>query len=107
MDYLVKFDSLPWRSPIPGVREKRFVAEGRVLRLVEYEQSMEPHWCARGHIGQIVDGTIVFEFANQVVTAGPGDAVFIPAGPEHAHRATVRSKTATALFVEDVTTPRT
>lgn len=102
MDYLVKFDSLPWRSPMSGVREKRFVAEGRMLRLVEYDQSMDRHWCARGHIGQIVSGTIEFEFANQIVVAGPGDVVFIPSGPEHAHRAIVRSESATALFVEDI-----
>ncbi len=101
MDYLVKFDALSWRSPIPGVREKRFGHGGRILRLVEYEQSMEPHWCVRSHVGHIIEGILEFEFAGRSVTATTGDAIFIPAGAEHAHRVIVRTKTATALFVED------
>lgn len=105
MDYLVKFDALPWRSPIPGVREKRINAGERSLRLVEYSRSMDPHWCVKGHIGHIIDGILEIEFTNQKITAEAGDALFIPAGAEHAHRAIVRTAIATALFVED-TTPK-
>lgn len=102
MDYLVNFDLLPWRTPIPGVREKRFGGQGRVLRLVEYSQTMDPHWCVKGHVGRVVEGVLEFEFTGQVVTAVAGDLLFIPAGPEHAHRVVVRSETAVALFVEEV-----
>lgn len=105
MDYLVDFDSIPWRSPFAGVREKRFGRDGRMLRLVEYSQSMDPHWCVKGHVGRIVEGVLEIEFTSQVVTARAGDILFIPAGPDHAHRVVVRSETAVALFVEETTHP--
>jgi hypothetical protein len=105
MDYLVNFDALPWRSPLPGVREKRFGEGGRIVRLVEYSQSMDPHWCVKGHVGHIVEGTLEFEFAHQKFSAAAGDVLFIPAGAEHDHRVVVRSLTALALFVEDAASP--
>jgi len=101
MNYLVDFDLLPWTSPMPGVREKRHQVDARVLRLVEYGQTMAPHWCTKGHVGHIVEGVLAIEFAEQTVTFRTGDAVFIPPGDEHAHRAVPKSPVATALFVED------
>lgn len=101
MNYLVNFEALPWETPMPGVRHKRCVHGGRVLRLVEYSAAMAPHWCEKGHIGQILDGVLELAFASQVVTARAGDALFIPAGAEHAHRAVVRTASVTALFVEE------
>jgi len=102
MSYLVHFDALPWHSPLPGVREKCHVVGDRRLRLVEYSQAMPPHWCTRGHVGHIVEGTLELQFVDRVVTARAGDALFIPAGAEHSHRALAKTPTVTALFVEDV-----
>jgi len=62
---------------------------------------MAPHWCAKGHVGHIVDGILELEFADRVVTAATGDVLFIPGGPEHTHRA--KTATVTALFIEDTT----
>jgi ethanolamine utilization protein EutQ (cupin superfamily) len=75
VNYLVDFDSLPWQSPMPGVREKRFV-----------------------------EGVLELEFADRVVTASTGNLLFIPSGSEHVHRATAKTTTVTALFVEDAPT---
>lgn len=96
----VDFDTLPWISPIPGVREKFLVQNGVKLRLVEYAQSMTPHWCSKGHAGQILTGEfeIQFDWGTEILTAG--DAVLIPAGDTHRHRARALSETVTALFVE-------
>jgi ethanolamine utilization protein EutQ (cupin superfamily) len=104
MNYIVDFDSLPWQSPMPGVREKRCSVDGRALRLVEYSQSMAPHWCVKGHIGHIVDGVLELEFVERVITASTGDRLFIPGGSQHAHRAVPKTAKVTALFVEDVQT---
>lgn len=101
MNYLVDFEALAWHSPMPGVREKRHRVEGRVLRLVEYAQSMAPHWCSKGHIGQILEGVLELEFVDRIVSAKAGDGLFIPAGAEHAHRAVAKTTTVVALFVED------
>jgi quercetin dioxygenase-like cupin family protein len=101
MDYLVPFDALPWEAPLPGVREKRHRVGNRVLRLVEYGQGMQPHWCSKGHVGHIVQGVLEIEFQGQVVSLRTGDALFIPPGDEHAHRALAKTPVVTALFVED------
>jgi quercetin dioxygenase-like cupin family protein len=103
MPYLVSFDSLSWTSPMPGVREKRHQVGNRVLRLVEYADSMEPHWCSKGHVGHIVLGVLEIEFKGQTLTFQTGDALFIPPGAEHAHRAVAKTPVVTALFVEDAT----
>ena len=100
-NYRVDFDALPWESPAPGIRHKLFRVDARVLRLVEYAREMVPHWCSKGHAGHIVSGSLEIEFATGPVRFETGDAVFIPAGPEHAHRAVVLSQVVTALFVED------
>jgi hypothetical protein len=57
MNYLVNFDALQWESPAPGIRHKLHRVDSRVLRLVEYSREMVPHWCIRGHIGHMVDGS--------------------------------------------------
>jgi quercetin dioxygenase-like cupin family protein len=101
-NYLVNLAALPWESPALGIRHKLHRVDSRVLRLVEYSQEMVPHWCSKGHIGQIVEGALEIEFGTGTLRFKAGDLVFIPAGPEHAHRAVVLTPTATALFVEDV-----
>jgi quercetin dioxygenase-like cupin family protein len=103
MPYLIPFDSLPWTSPMTGVREKRHQVGARVLRLVEYADSMAPHFCSKGHVGHIVEGVLEIEFKGETVTFRTGDALFIPPGDEHAHRAVAKTPVVTALFVEDAT----
>jgi hypothetical protein len=99
--YRVDFESIAWVSPMPGVRHKVYRVENRLLRLVEYSRDMAPHWCPKGHIGHIVEGCLVLEFKTGTEQLGPGDAVFIPPGPEHAHRAIPVTSVVTALFVEE------
>lgn len=101
MTYAVSFDSMPWEALTPGIRQKVHRVGSRALRLVEYSQQMPPHWCTVGHIGHIVQGDLEIEFNSGVERFGAGDALFIQAGPEHAHRATPLSATVVALFVED------
>jgi hypothetical protein len=101
MKHHVDFDSMAWESPMPGVRQKVYRFESRILRLVEYSRGMAPHWCERGHIGHVVQGRISIEFLQGVELFDSGDAVFIPSGPEHVHRATPLTAVVTAMFVED------
>lgn len=101
MDYAVDFDALPWALASAGGREKKHRVGQRVLRLVEYDQALVPHWCEKGHIGHIVCGTLELEFAGQTLTLSAGSALFIPPGRAHAHRAVPKTATVRALFVED------
>ncbi len=49
----------------------------------------EPAWCETGHSIFILSGRIRYTFDSQVVEAGPGDMLHIPAGPEHRHKPSV------------------
>lgn len=103
--YQVDFDAIAWESPIAGVRHKIYRVEARILRLVEYSRDMLPHWCAKGHIGHIIEGRLSIEFKTGTEHFGPGDALFIPAGAEHAHRALPTTPLVTALLVEEAPVP--
>jgi mannose-6-phosphate isomerase-like protein (cupin superfamily) len=98
----IQFSTIPWASPMKGVRHKVKPVGDKKLRLVEYTQEMEPHWCERGHTGYILDGQMEIEFEEGVHTFKAGDGVNIPNGPEHKHRAKVVSGVVRAFFIEDV-----
>lgn len=102
MPYRIDFDSLPWEAPLEGLRFKAISHSDRRLRIVEYTEDMEPHWCERGHVGSILEGTFEIEFANETLVFESGDGVFIPGGNRHRHRARVLSGPVRAIFVEEV-----
>lgn len=101
MDYRIDFDTLAWESPMPGLRFKAVRHTGLRLRLVEYTEAMEPHWCEKGHVGSILKGRFEIEFPSGTLVYEAGDGVFIPSGHEHRHRARVLAGPVRALFVED------
>jgi quercetin dioxygenase-like cupin family protein len=103
MNYKVDFESMEWETPVAGVRFKAFEKTGRKLRLVEFaKEFVEPDWCAKGHIGYILEGKIEIDFNGESIVFGPGDGVFIPAGSEHKHKGKVLTDVVKAILVEDV-----
>jgi ethanolamine utilization protein EutQ (cupin superfamily) len=100
--YRIDFDKIDWVSPISGMRHRVFESGAKRIRLVEYAQSMEPHWCSRGHFGYILEGRFEIEFDDRTEVFETGDGVFIPDGESYRHRARVLSKLVKVLFVEDV-----
>lgn len=101
MRYRIDFESAPWDSTIPGLRHKVVEHGGRRLRLVEYTEEMEAHWCEKGHVGFVLQGRFEIGFADETLVFGPGDGVFIPSGKEHRHMGRVLSGPVRVLFVED------
>ncbi len=102
--YKVDFDSLPWESPIDGVRFKAFEEAGRRIRLVEFEKGfVEPDWCLKGHIGYVLEGQIDVDFDGEIVHYSKGDGVFILKGGEHKHKATVVSEVTRLILVDEDT----
>ncbi len=100
--YGIPFESLPWEVSADGVRFKAYERDGRKLRLVEFAREfIEPDWCTKGHIGYILEGQMELDFDGKVLVFGPGDGVFIPAGPEHKHKGRVLTDKVTAILVED------
>ena len=100
--YRIDFESMAWESPAEGVRFKAYEQDGRKLRLVEFgKEFVEPDWCRKGHIGYILEGQLEIDFDGKVIAFGPGDGVFIPAGEEHRHKATVLTDTVKVILVEN------
>lgn len=102
VQHRIPFATLPWVSPLEGVRCKTHREGIRQVRLVEYSQAMPPHWCAKGHAGCILAGRFEIEFERETLVYEPGDGVFIPDGPAHKHRARALTDRVTALWVENV-----
>ena len=99
----VKFDALPWQSPLAGARYKVFQQGNRRLRLVEFSYGfMEPDWCTHGHIGYVLDGEMDVDFDGEVVHFSSGDGIFIPAGMENRHIAKVLTGVVRLILVEEV-----
>ena len=103
MNYKVDFESMEWETPVAGVRFKAFEPGGSKLRLVEFaKEFVEPDWCEKGHIGYILEGKMETDFNGESIVFGPGDGVFISAGPEHKHKGKVLTDVVKAILVEDV-----
>lgn len=87
---LVSFSGMAWADVGEGVREKRAVRGDRVLRLVEFAPPFaEDGWCERGHTGFVVSGGFVLEQERATTVYRAGDAMVIPEGSAHRHRAIV------------------
>ncbi len=100
--YKVDFETIPWQAPIGGLRHKAERQCGRQLRVVEYTEEMEPHWCEKGHIGYVLEGRFEIQFREETAVFNAGDGVFIPPGPEHKHMGTALSDVVRVVFVEDI-----
>ena len=72
------------------------------MRLVEYDKSMEPHWCEKGHVGYVLEGQFEIKFETDTVVFNPGDGIFIPSGKEHRHMGKVITDVVRVIYVEDV-----
>jgi quercetin dioxygenase-like cupin family protein len=99
--YRVDFGSIPWETPMEGLRCKASKQGGKQLRMVEYTRDMEPHWCEKGHIGCVLEGQFEIRYQSEVAVYNPGDGVFIPEGKEHRHMGKVLSDVVKVVFVED------
>lgn len=98
--YKIDFDSMPWENPAAGVRFKACEQGGKKLRLVEFgREFVEPDWCTKGHIGYVLEGKMNIDFDGKILTFGPGDGVFIPAGEKH--KARILTDSVKVFLVED------
>ncbi len=101
--YKIGFQSIEWQTPAAGVKFKAYEQSGKKLRLVEFTtEFMEPDWCMKGHIGYVLEGQMEIDFDGNVITFGPGDGIFIPAGEKHKHMAKVLTDSVRVILVEDV-----
>lgn len=100
--YLVRFDELAWQSPASGLRFKACRSAGKQLRLAEFTPEFrEAEWCEKGHVGYLLEGILEVRFRSVTVTYRAGDALLIPAGFEHGHKARALTSVARLVLMED------
>lgn len=82
--YKVEFDSLPWESPMPGMRLKVFRNGQKQIRLAEFSSEfVEPHWCEKGHVGFVLQGELEIDFHGTLIRYAEGSGILIPQGVAH------------------------
>jgi len=97
----INWDELAWETVAPGARQKFAVREGIQLRLVEFtEDFVETDWCRKRHVGTVVSGVCMIDFADHSQMFAAGDGLFILGGEAEKHRARVPLGTACLLLVE-------
>lgn len=98
----IDFDALPWECPLPGARFKIHREGGKQIRLVEFtSEFVEPHWCEKGHIGYVLEGTLEVAFKDRRVTYPTGSGIWIAAGHAFAHKASALTPVVRLVLVED------
>ena len=71
------------------------------VRMVEYSAGYRAdHWCEKGHIGYVLEGTLELAFKDRRVTYEKGSGIWIEAGA--AHKASSLTKFVRLVLVEDV-----
>lgn len=82
----------PWTELAPGIREKRAVLAGQVVRLLEHASAhVEAEYCQKAHAGLVLEGSATLEFQRGGTTPlSEGDALVLRGGAEDAHRVTVK-----------------
>jgi hypothetical protein len=99
----INWDEIVWEEIAPGARQKYVVRENLKLRLVEFtSEFVESDWCRKRHVGTVVTGACVIEFADRSQVYAAGDGVFLLGGEAEKHRARVPLGNVCFLFVEDV-----
>lgn len=98
----IDFNSLPWESPLAGIRFKAYREGGKQIRLAEFTpEFIESGWCEKGHIGLVLEGTLEVRFKGHVVVYPQGSGFFILGGATTAHKARCLTPLVRLVLVED------
>jgi len=99
----IDFEKMRWVEKASGAREKAIEVGGTRVRLVEFtDQFDEKDWCAKRHIGIVLEGSMSIEFEGRTVEYGKGDGLVIAGGDGSKHKARVAKGGRVILFlIED------
>ena len=103
-NYLLQLDSIDWIPQGKGLRCKAFSRGDRRIRLLEFSEGfVEADWCTKGHIGYVLEGSLVIDFNGRPVKFQKGEGIWIEAGEQHRHKAVIgEGEKALLLLVEDI-----
>ena len=102
MTHRIEFATAEEKSA-PFNRGRTIESHGKRFRLAEFDAGfVEADWCRKAHSGYVLTGDLEIEFDSGREQFHPGDALSIPPGEHHRHRAHVASGTVRLFLVEDV-----
>lgn len=105
----IALDALPWETPLPHLRTKAVERDGVRFRIMVFEAGFEePDWCRRPHRGLLLEGRLAIAFPDRAeVLLEAGDALDIPAGEAHRHKARPLTPTARLYLIDPLSAPAT
>jgi quercetin dioxygenase-like cupin family protein len=94
-------NALPWETPLPRLRTKAIERDGVRFRIMEFETGFEePDWCHRPHRGFLLSGRLEIAFPGRTEVIETGEALDIPAGDAHRHKARPLTDTARLFLID-------
>jgi len=89
----INFSKIPWQSPVPGMRVKKFLSGDTQIRLVEFSQGfIEPEYCRKGHLGYVAEGSMKLDVNGKMVEFKAGDAFILPGDDDNFQHKVVMGK---------------
>lgn len=94
-------DALPWETPLPHLRTKAVDRAGARFRIMEFATGFEePDWCRRPHRGLLLSGRLEIDFPGRTEVVEAGEALDIPAGEAHRHKARPLTQSARLFLID-------
>ena len=97
----LSLEAVPWETPLPLLRTKAIERDGVRFRIMEFEVGFEePDWCRRPHRGLLLEGRLEIAFPDHTEVVEAGEALDIPAGDAHRHKARPLTPTARLFLID-------
>lgn len=81
---VVPFPEVPWAAGGHPLERKKAAPAGGATLLEFLPAFRDPNWCANGHAGLVLDGTLGFELdGGGEIRAAAGEGFVIDAGTRH------------------------
>jgi hypothetical protein len=89
-NHLVDFEKINWEYPDTGIRYKKYMRDGQILRLLEFSEGfIEKDYCVKGHSAYVLEGSFALDFNGKVEKYKTGDIIFISKGEADKHKALI------------------
>ncbi len=83
----IDFEHIPWEEPATGVAQKIYSDGKSRLRLLRFSDDfVEQEWCAKGHVGYVLDGEMDIDFNGTRQHYKKGDGLWIGKGEAAKHK---------------------
>lgn len=94
---VLRYPAAAWSAGGHPLERKKTAARGGATLLRFEPGSRDPHWCANGHAGYVLEGRLGLEFTDGTDEIGPGEGFVVEPGARH--RAFTAGAAPVTLFI--------